>query len=325
MLARVIMNQLLRMGWSFPFARTLAPRRPVIVLYHGVPARDVSTMSAEVFERHILFLKRHFEFVSPHDPDRARAPQQKLRVLLTFDDGFRNNAEVAAPLLRKHDVPAIFFVASRHATPGKYLWFSHMRALETCFREKALSFRGTQYDMSPMQRSRSFQKLGDLLLSLRPHPAAMYEALERELPRLEDFVSKGELTDHYAGMTSDQVAALAADPLFALGAHTVDHPFLTRCEPKEALRQIRENRAWLEAASGRRCNDIAYPSGDYSAELLSVCREEGFKRGFATSTRIDPQSILALPRLGIYSESTDVLGFKVQWGSLLREVRIPVG
>jgi len=282
-------------------------------------------MSAAVFERHILFLKQHFEFVSPHDLDRPRAPQQRLRVLLTFDDGFRNNAEVAAPLLRKHRVPAIFFIASRHATPGKYLWFSHLRALKRCFGGKEISFRGTLFDMSPHERRRSIRKLGDLLLSLRPHPAAMYEALEEELPQIEDLVDKRDLIDEYAGMTNDQVAALAADPLFAVGAHTVDHPFLTRCEPKEALRQIQANRAWIEAVCGGRCNDIAYPNGDYSAELLSVCREAGFKRGFATSTRIDRQSIFEVPRIGIYSQSTDVLGFKVQWGSLLRDVRIPVG
>ena len=87
----------------------------------------------------------------------------------------------------------------------------------------------------------------------------------------------------------------------------------------------RETRTWLEAASGRSCHAIAYPSGDYSADVLNVCRRAGFTRGYAVSTRIDRTSRLELSRIGIYSESIDVLGFKMQWGPLMRTIGIPVG
>jgi peptidoglycan/xylan/chitin deacetylase (PgdA/CDA1 family) len=126
-------------------------------------------------------------------------------------------------------------------------------------------------------------------------------------------------------MTAAQVAELAADPLFSIGAHTIDHPFLTLCEPAEALRQIQANRKWIEAASGRSCDAIAYPGGACSAQLLSMCREAGFNRGYSVSTRIDRGSPFELSRIGIYSESPNVLGFKVQWGSLVRDLRIPIG
>jgi len=126
-------------------------------------------------------------------------------------------------------------------------------------------------------------------------------------------------------MTAEQVADLAADPLFSVGVHTTDHPFLTRCQTDEALHQIEDNRTWLESACGRRCDAIAYPSGDYSAELLNVCRREGFVRGYAVSRRISGRSMLELERIGIYSESTDVLGFKVQWAALMRALCLPVG
>jgi peptidoglycan/xylan/chitin deacetylase (PgdA/CDA1 family) len=314
----------LRVAWSFAGARLVAPRSTAIVLYHDVPTAPTAPLSRAVFERHLLFLKQHFQLVGPDQVDRKRHARERANVLLTFDDGFRNHAEVVAPLLRKHRVPAIFFVSSRHASPGKYLWFSYLKALEKHFPWKGFSFCGEYFDMGGLRQA-SIKRLSTALLNMEPHPSGMYEAIERELPPLADFVSARELADTYAGMTAEHVGELAADPLFSIGVHTVDHPFLTKSAPTEALRQIQENRTWIESASGRPCDLIAYPSGDYNADLLEMCEQAGFRRGYAVSRRIGRTSALELSRIGVYSDSLDVLGFKVQWGALLRTMRIPIG
>lgn len=317
-------TSLLRAAWSCRSVRRAGARPITIVLYHGVPATTSATMSSAVFERHVLFLKQHFQLVSPNALDQDRPTRSQHGVLLTFDDGFRNHAEVVAPLLRRHRVPALFFVSSRHAVKGRYLWFAYLKALEQYFGWAGFSFRGEYFCMGA-KRQESIRRLTSILLSLRPHPSAMYEAIERELPPLERFVSPRDLAEQYEGMTSEQVGELAADPLFGIGVHTTDHPFLTQAEPTEARRQIEENRAWIEKATGRGCNTIAYPAGDYNAALLKVCEEVGFTDGYAVSSRLNSHSRLERSRIGVYSESTDVLGFKVQWATALRKLRIPIG
>jgi len=318
-------RRILSLACRLPAVRAAAPRTPVVLLYHGVPQRPRNPVCGAVFEAHVMSLKQHFELVSPEAITRRRASLEAPRVLLTFDDGFRNNAEVVAPILRKHAVPALFFVSSRHATTGRYLWFSYLIALEESFRGAGFSFRGTFFDMSIGRRRRSVRQLRSILLELRPHPAAMYAAIDRELPRLDEFVSEDERNDRYAGMTSGQVAALAADPLFSIGVHTVDHPFLTKCEPTELARQIAENRSWIEMATGRRCDTIAYPSGDYDSAVLDYCRRVGLVSGYAVATRLNSRSPLEVSRIGIYSDSLDVLQFKVHWAHRLRTVGLPIG
>jgi len=321
-----IREPLLAIGWRSPWIRALSSYRPVILLYHGVlDQRNVTDIDAKTFEMHILLLRRHFEIVSLTSIQGKRKVLARIRVVLTFDDGFRNNAEIVAPILRKHNVPATFFVCSRHSDTSNYLWFSYLRALEEFFRGSGFHFRGRFIDMSSDRRRGNIQRLGEVLLSLKPHPVAMYEAIEKELPHLEDFVSEGQLQGLCAGMTKDQIAELAADPLFSIGAHTVDHPFLTKCEPDEAYRQIRENKDWIERVSGRSCNVIAYPSGDYNETTLEQCRSLGFVQGHAVIPVAKINSQLELPRLGIYSTSLDILGFKVQWGNLMRTFGVKVG
>lgn len=313
-------------GWRFPLLRALSSLRPVILIYHGVPAEsDGTSINAELFDRHVEFLKTHFELIPPADIARKRKATDKIRVLLTFDDGFRNNAEVVAPILRQHRVPAIFFVCSRHSTPGKYLWFSYLRALEKHFPGDGLRFRGQFLDMSPNYRASTVRRLWESLLKLTPHPAAMYNAIEEELPRLEDFVASRELASNYAGMTADQVRSLAADRLFSVGAHTVDHPFLTKSEPQEAFRQISENKNWIETLTHRRCDAIAYPTGDYDGEVLKQCREIRFTHGYAQTPKLAVNRNLEFPRLGIYSPALDIVGFKVQWGDFMRRLRLQIG
>ncbi len=309
-----------------PLIKTLSGRRPVVLLYHGVPRGKKSTfLDQTAFERQIVFLKRHCEFVTQADSLRQRNILDKPRVLLTFDDGFRNNAEVVAPILRKHEVPAVFFVCSRHSTPGRYLWFTYLRTLERCFPGDGFHFRGEFIDMSPVRRALSINRIWKYLLNLSPHPAAMYQAIEEELPPLEDFVGSQELQDCCTGITAEQLADLAEDPLFSVGAHTVDHPCLTRCDPKQSLHQLRANKEWIEQISNRPCKAMAYPGGYYNADILRQARDLGFTCCYAVSPLLNLDRKMEVPRIGIYSPSLDILGVKVHWGNAMRALKVKVG
>jgi peptidoglycan/xylan/chitin deacetylase (PgdA/CDA1 family) len=323
-----------RFGWRFPFARVYSSRRPVTLVYHSIPrghhearAPDAGSieLDAHAFEKQVAFLKRNFDPIFPADFDTQRSRLGRIRVLLTFDDGFRNNAEVAAPILRKYGVPALFFVSSRHTTPGKYLWFAYLSNLAMYFKGAGFVFRDRFMDMSPERREATVNELRQTLLGLTPHPGAMYRAIEEELPPLEDFVSEPELLDHCAGMSVEQVEELARDPLFSIGVHTVDHPYLTRCEEDEMARQISDNKAWLESVCKRECDAVAYPLGDYDLTVLRWCRELGLTRGYAVDPLLKMDYRLELPRVGIYRPSLDYLGFKVQHGNLMRTLGLKVG
>jgi len=307
-----------KVGWSLPLPRVFSVRRPVVLTYHGIPSHGLAgEVDAASFERQMLFLKNHFDLVSWERLATARTRWSRVQVLLTFDDGFRNNAEVAAPILKRHGIPAVFFVCSRHAKPGEYLWFSYLRALEQWFSGNAFAFRGQLFDMSPSRRAFSVSLLRSELLNLRPHPQAMYEAIKEECPQLEDFAPSSGLADRSAGMSAEQVKELSSDPLFTIGIHTVDHPYLTKCEPTEMIRQIEDNKRWIEQITSRNCDLIAYPVGDHCGEVLRICQKLDLRYGFTVEKSVEGDAKLQLCRVGIYRPSLDELGVKVRWSHLL--------
>jgi peptidoglycan/xylan/chitin deacetylase (PgdA/CDA1 family) len=305
-------------GARLPVPSSLTPTRPVVLTYHGVSRRpDLRGFSAAVFEQHIAFLKQNFALVAPPTVEQ---PQVRVgtppEVLLTFDDGFRNHAECVVPILRRHRVPAIFFVPTRHATAGRYLWFVYMRMLERHFPGDDFTFRGQLVDMSLGRRRASMARLGSQLLGLTPHPTAMYAAID-ELPTLEDFLDRSTLEDEAAGMTEEQVEEVAADPLFVVGAHSEDHPFLPRCPPDEQRRQILANKQWIERTTRRVCDTIAYPASEYDESVVQVCREAGFVSGYGGEHSRGVGRSLEISRIGVYYPSIRELGVKVWWSQAI--------
>lgn len=282
----------------------------LVLMYHGVPREGrAQAINARAFEQHILFLNRNCTLMRPEQYASARGSLRHPAVLLTFDDGFRNLAEVAAPILRRYDVPAVFFVSSRHCTPGKYLWFSYLKMLAACFPGEGVTLNGKFVRLQGTERRAGIQQLTSMLLALEPHPHAMYAAIDAQLPPLESFVSEDVLADECAGMTEDQVRELGQDPLFTIGGHTVDHPYLTRCDAKEAERQISENKTWLERVTRRPCDLFAYPLADFDSNIVEQCRRVRFQRAFGVGR--NGASQFAIRRVGIYSASLMVLGAKL--------------
>ena len=90
---------------------------PITVLtYHRVdhdPA-DYNAISPEIFDRQMACLKKHYRVIGVRELLEILRSGQNLErsVVITFDDGYRDNLTNAAPILRKHGLPACFFLSS---------------------------------------------------------------------------------------------------------------------------------------------------------------------------------------------------------------------
>ncbi len=88
-----------------------------IVAFHRVNnelVRDGLTCSPEQFEEFCSFFKRYFTVLSLSDQLAASRGGRNVggTLSVTFDDGYRDNIEVAAPILKKLGIPATFFVTT---------------------------------------------------------------------------------------------------------------------------------------------------------------------------------------------------------------------
>lgn len=99
---------------DFLLAR-LGRARVIVLCYHRLGAPDVLTKSVDEFRRDLADLRRRYECLSLHELCerlRANTPFRRRAVVITFDDGYRDNYTVAAPALRAAGLTATFFVAT---------------------------------------------------------------------------------------------------------------------------------------------------------------------------------------------------------------------
>lgn len=116
---RTLMHSYLKSGLP-PLRNALLSKlgrsRLTVLNYHQVNdlAEDFSTVSTCAFRKQMQFLKDHYHVVPLSDAvQRLRRPgHSEQLVSITFDDGYADNARVAAPILRSLGLPATFFVST---------------------------------------------------------------------------------------------------------------------------------------------------------------------------------------------------------------------
>src|SRR5262245_3145389 len=103
-------------------SRTIAKSQKCIriLMYHGTPLATATVLRQQLayFAKHccIVPLRQLVDRLSQHNDLPSNG------VVLTFDDGLRNNLTVAYPILRELRLPATFFVCPALIDSGGWLW-----------------------------------------------------------------------------------------------------------------------------------------------------------------------------------------------------------
>jgi peptidoglycan/xylan/chitin deacetylase (PgdA/CDA1 family) len=101
--------------------------RGVVVAFHRVSDayRDGLTCSVKDFESFCRFFVRHFTVIPLSEMVSRMESGQSLSgaLAITFDDGYRDNYELAAPILRSLGLPATFFVVTDFIESKTVAWW----------------------------------------------------------------------------------------------------------------------------------------------------------------------------------------------------------
>jgi peptidoglycan/xylan/chitin deacetylase (PgdA/CDA1 family) len=240
---------------------------------------------------------------------------------ITFDDGYRDNLEVAAPLLRAAGLPATFFIATGFLD-GEVMW-------NDCVTEAVRSTPGSTLALPelgihalPVGSELERYNAADMIIRRIKHLplATRADAVQNVLQ-----VCKPKLPTNLM-MTPTEVRALRAQG-FEVGAHTRRHPILCQLDSASARAEIEGSRDDLQAILGEPVQLFAYPNGrkgvDFDDSHLEMVREAGFQAALSTDAGVvtSAASRWLLPRFTPWRQSS--LGFRLQ---LLRnQFRRPLG
>lgn len=256
---RTLFSAFAALGYSLGVAggRSRANGCARILMLHGTPRRH-----ARFFERIMRYVQRHFRVV----PLAALARTDDLlgKLAVTFDDGLRNNVEVAYPVLRALGVPATFFVCPGLVERRAWLWNQEARQRLLRMDAKARHDLALEVECGPEVESIIY-RMKRLPVADRAHVEALVRAAT---PRFEPTQAERHELD-VAGWSELR----ALDPaIVTIGSHTLTHPILPSLSPAEIEAEIAGSRRVLEARLGRAVELFAYPNGDADAATVACVR-----------------------------------------------------
>jgi peptidoglycan/xylan/chitin deacetylase (PgdA/CDA1 family) len=311
-------------------AQRLPGRRPraVVLVYHRVGERRLDPwrlmVDPQIFAAQMETLARDWLPLSLAELiegfHRRRLP--KRAVAVTFDDGYADNLEVAAPILLEHSIPATLFVATDLIDSGGPLWWDELASLllEPARLPSTLTLSNGNRDrwrIPPVADDET--RPASTLLPWKAEPGTRLHTFYEVWLALQalDVPSRETALDEIADwgnvprasgrvlLTWQQLREFRALSGFELGAHTLTHPLLPGCSHEDARAEIAGSAARLRTGAGVEVDQFAYPFGAWSPSVARLVEDLGFRAAYTThgsaiSWRSSPH---ALPRVPVEGQA----------------------
>lgn len=276
-----------------------------ILMYHRVAEKDVDPwhlcVTPENFEAHLQVIRQQAQPMSLEAlaiaqqtgtvPDRA--------VAITFDDGYANNLHRAQPLLAKHNIPATVFVSTGYTERDREYWWDELEflLLQVGQLPETLTLpvgdRRREWTLGAAAHYSLDKQLSDYAIAAwEAQPGSrlhFYYDVWAALQLLDEGDRQAALNaiaawsgvppkmrDTHRPMRRHEVLQLDATAEVAIGAHTVNHPLLSKRSLGDQQQEILASKAYLEQLLNRSINTFAYPFGAYRADTVPLVREADF-------------------------------------------------
>jgi peptidoglycan/xylan/chitin deacetylase (PgdA/CDA1 family) len=241
-------------------------------------------------------------------------------LVITFDDGYKDNAEVAMPILQRHGLGATFFVAT-HFLDGGRMWNDTVIECVRNSAQSSLDLRELGLGTFDLNGSVNRRKAINALL-----PKLKYASLQQRedgLRLLHRLAGSPRLSDGLM-MRSDQVMQMHHAGM-EIGAHTVRHPILTELDDTAARAEIADGRQRLQDIIRAPVTVFAYPNGgplkDYDARHVAMVADLGFEGAVSTAIGVaSPESdVHQLPRFTPWDRNIGRWLTRLHWQRLRKK------
>ena len=260
-----------------------------LIFHRVLPRRDAlfpNEVDAARFDAICSWVKQWFNVIPLDDAVRA-LPRKTLparALAITFDDGYADNHDVALPILKRHGLPATFFIATGFTDGGRMWNDTVIESLRACVRSSLdlsqlnVAGLGVLALDGPMQRRAA---IDSILAAIKYLPALQRQQMVQAVAEICESRPPNDLM-----MRSEQIRTLHRSGM-QIGAHTVSHPILARLPDAAALGEIVGSKASLERLLGEPVALFAYPNGrpqqDFNERTVQLVREAGFEACVTTA------------------------------------------
>lgn len=246
---------------------------------------DRYAVKPSVLESQIKYLKSSYVLTSPDTFSKAvssNTEPDKTKILITFDDGYKDFRTNAMPVLREHKVPVLLFVTTgflfNRTVNTAYVLFELLRQRDRV--NCRVGSRDFSFRLKTLkERQKAFSQLHPVLKGKKA------PARKEILKRLAAPESPENVIDQSIMLNSSELKRLNEDPLVTIGLHGRKHVPLTLYDQEELYEELRQAKSEIESLLKEKINYFAYPYGKVNALIINVLEKLNLKMAFTTEAR----------------------------------------
>ncbi len=271
----------------------LPPRDSLVVLnYHRIGNPDESpfdpgmfSATAEELDDQVRHLKRRMSMVTLEEAlafidGNNRHGKRTCRVLLTFDDGYLDNYQIAFPILRAHGVQGVFFLPTAFVGADQLPWWDVIAYMVRTAAQRRFALR------YPVERE--FDLDQGLARGLRGILALYKRADTTDSDRFLDELQqacggKRPSNADRCFLNWDEAREMVGGGM-AVGSHTHTHQVLSQLAADKQLQELERSRALLSERLGVSVDTLAYPVGhpsSFTNDTQSAAKTAGYRAAFS--------------------------------------------
>lgn len=264
-------------------------------------------MDVALFDKCINYITKHYKVVLLEElvMNDALKKEQNL-VTISFDDGYKDNIEHAAPILKKYSCKASFYIVTDCIEHNSLTW-THI--LEHSFQYTQIPELKLEFDFLPVQlHTRLLPTKSDRVAYAKKLIPFLKTIAHEKREQVLETVKKTftDCTLPKLMMNWDDIAKLNADGFF-VGSHSVSHHMLgTMSDETQIKFELERSRQVILERLGYAPATISFPINSYNENTIRLSKEAGYTAGLAVHQRMyDPESDndFEIPRIELYNES----------------------
>ncbi len=268
-------------------------RHLIILNYHRASGGDL--------RRHLLYLRRRYRMMHLEEAleelytpckGKKQIRDRRTPLVLTFDDGYRDNYTHGFALACELEVPITIFLIPGYIESGNCFWWLEGDRLLCHARVEEAEVEGRTYHLNQQEERKALAQA----IYIRACNAKSVAEREAFLVMVREALGvPGTATVEETALKWAEVREMEKSGWVSFGAHTMHHPVLAYLlDPAEVKREVSECRTLIEQQLGHPVRTFAYPLGRFEhicGEPLQAVREAGYDWAVTTIYGLNtPQS-----------------------------------
>jgi peptidoglycan/xylan/chitin deacetylase (PgdA/CDA1 family) len=250
--------------------------------------------SVDLLRKQLEIISRYYTWLTMDDAVDMLAGKKPVipnGVVLTFDDGYRNNMSVALPVAEKHGIKPVFYVATGLLNNRKPYWFERLDyAIQQLREPTQIRIGGRSFQFTPGERETMRENYAALRKAAKSRfgdDREFYAFFDSVSNRLENASGKSlaaiQAGDPCSETLSDQdLQSLTSSDRATIGSHTVDHIRLDTVDEKQCAEQLAAARRYIEDVTGVACRHFCYPNGNWNPRVAEAVAAAGYDSAVTT-------------------------------------------